>query len=234
MKNFAVKHPVIFTILLFFAGLILAFVCSIPFSLLGSETATDPGRILAGLILLGVFHYTVKPGSLFKGILLIVPGLLFVVWNVFYNLSGGAQVVTPGLAGIIGGLAPAIFEEAIFRIISLYFLKENGKSDIAALVISSVVFGLVHLTNIAGMDIVNVVVQAGYATVIGLVFGAVYLRSQDAFSIILLHFLIDFSNRFFAGSSTETPVLMIAVFAVLLVLEAAYAFLLVRGTKAKN
>ena len=112
-------------------------------------------------------------------------------------------------------------------------MKENGRSDPFALILSAVVFGLVHLTNIAGMTLINALIQTGYATVIGLVLGAVYLRSQDAFSVILLHFLIDFSNRFFTGGR-EAVAWMIAAFAVLLVMEARYAFLLVKPSGRNN
>ena len=232
MKNFAVKHPVIFTIILFFAGLVLALVCSLPCAVIGLENGTDIGRILAGVILLMVFRYTVPKNSLFKGIGLIIPGLLFVVWNIAYNLLSGASVTTPGLIDVIACIAPALFEETIFRVISIYFLKENGRSNLEALILSAVIFGVVHLTNIAGMTPVNAAVQAGYAAVIGLVLGAVYLRSHDMFSVFLLHFLIDFSNRFFTGSTGTTPVMIIA-FVVVLLIEAVYAFTLVKG-RTKN
>ena len=232
MKNFAVKHPVIFSILLFFAGLVLALVCSLPFAAVGLENGTDFGRILAGVILLLIFRYTVPKNSFFKGIGLIIPGLLFVAWNIAYNLLSGASVTAPGLSDVIACIAPALFEETIFRVISIYFLKENGRSDMEALIISAVIFGVMHMTNIAGMTPVNAAVQAGYAAVIGLVFGAVYLRSHDLFSIFLLHFLIDFSNRFFTGSTVTTPVMIIA-FVIVLVIEAVYAVMLVKG-RTKN
>ena len=230
MKNFAVKHPVVFSILLFFAGLVLALVCSLPFAAIGLENGTDIGRILAGLILLLIFRYTLRKNSFFKGIGLILPGLLFVAWNIAYNLLSGASVTAPGLRDIIACIAPALFEETIFRVISIYFLKENGRSDLEALIISALIFGAMHLTNIAGMTPVNAAVQAGYAAVIGLVFGAVYLRSFDLFSVFLLHFLIDFSNRFFTGSTGATPVMIIA-FVIVLVIEAVYAVMLVNGRK---
>ena len=232
MRNFAVKHPVLFTIILFFAGLVLALVCSLPCAVIGLENGTDIGRILAGVILLMVFRYTVPKNSLFKGIGLIIPGLLFVVWNIAYNLLSGASVTTPGLIDVIACIAPALFEETIFRVISIYFLKENGRSNLEALILSAVIFGVVHLTNIAGMTPVNAAVQAGYAAVIGLVLGAVYLRSHDMFSVFLLHFLIDFSNRFFTDSTGTTPVMIIA-FVVVLLIEAVYAFTLVKG-RTKN
>ena len=232
MRNFAVKHPVLFTIILFFAGLVLALVCSLPCAVIGLENGTDIGRILAGVILLMVFRYTVPKNGLFKGIGLIIPGLLFVVWNIAYNLLSGASVTTPGLIDVIACIAPALFEETIFRVISIYFLKENGRSNLEALILSAVIFGVVHLTNIAGMTPVNAAVQAGYAAVIGLVLGAVYLRSHDMFSVFLLHFLIDFSNRFFTDSTGTTPVMIIA-FVVVLLIEAVYAFTLVKG-RTKN
>ena len=46
-------------------------------------------------------------------------------------------------------------------------LSQNGKKKMGILFISAIVFGAVHLTNIAGIDFVNVLVQIGYAFVIG-------------------------------------------------------------------
>ena len=168
MKNFAVKHPVIFSILLFFAGLVLALVCSLPCAVIGLENGTDIGRILASVILLLVFRYALPKNSFFKGLGLTIPGLLFVAWNIAYNLLSSPSATTPGLADVIACIAPALFEETILRVISIYFLKENGRSDLEALILSAVIFGAVHLTNIAGTTPVNAAVQAGYAAVISL------------------------------------------------------------------
>jgi membrane protease YdiL (CAAX protease family) len=50
------------------------------------------------------------------------------------------------------GLAPAVFEEVVFRGIFISNLKESGKSDMEALLIPALFFGIIHLTNIAGAD----------------------------------------------------------------------------------
>ena len=96
-------------------------------------------------------------------------------------------------------------------------------TPIATLIVSAVLFGAVHLTNIVGMPPAQVLIQAAYAVVVGLVFGAVYIRSGDLVSLIAAHFAIDFTSRAFPGGTT-TPHLLIIVFIALMILEAVYAF----------
>lgn len=51
--------------------------------------------------------------------------------------------------------------------------------------------------------------------------------------IIISHSAIDITNRIFTGGSS-TPLYAVPLFAVILVVEAAYAFFLVRGAKEEN
>ena len=70
--------------------------------------------------------------------------------------------------------------------------------------------------------------QTGYAVVVGLVFGAIYIRTGDLFSVMLAHAAIDITNRMFMGASV-TPVPVMIAFIVMLVIMALYAFKLVSG-----
>ena len=65
---------------------------------------------------------------------------------------------------------------------------------------------------------------SGYA----LVFGAMYLASDDIATVILVHAAIDIASRIFASHPTTTSTPAILVFVVLLAAEAAYAFWLMR------
>ena len=231
MKKFGITHPVLFELILYVAAFLLALIGMLGCSLfyVPSELVSSIGRILAGIVLYAVFRYCFRENRIGAGLVLIVPGLLFVVWNLVTNrVISGLQITDDLLPVVITALAPALFEEVIFRGIFLYNLKENGQSDLAALLISAVIFGLVHLTNAAGMNLLNVLVQTGYAIVVGLVLGAVYLRSRDLLSVILLHFLIDFSGQMFVGKTASFTAPLIAVFVIMMIMEAVYALVLVR------
>ena len=229
MNKLAVKHPVTFEIVLIIAGFALALVCSIAGQILGSsdnEFNISIGRILAGLFLLIIFHRCINWRMQFSGLLITLPALLFAVWNIANHFFSHGDFAPLSIEIIILGLAPAIFEEIIFRGVFIHNLKASGKSDIMALIISAALFGLIHLTNAVSGEVLQSLIQTGYAVVIGLVFGAIYIRSKDLLSLIIAHAAIDITNRVFMGSSnTSIPVLIL--FIVLLVVEAAYAIRLV-------
>ncbi len=227
MKRFAAKRPILFELFLFIAAMAAALFFSLIGQLLNypNEPSVAAGRILAGILLFLLFRYCFRQDRPFAGLRWMLPALLFVLWNLLYHLLAGVQMLPAGQLGlpILLALAPAVFEEILFRGIFLHHLAENGKSPMAALWISAIFFGLVHLTNIAGMDPADVLVQAAYALVVGLVFGAVYLKSRDILSVILAHALIDFSNQLFVSSPGESSVPMLIVFVLLLLAEAFYA-----------
>ncbi len=232
MKKLAAKSPIIFEILLIIAAFVLAAVFGLACQMAGfeNELAMAAGRILAGLILLIIFRSCLKDGRQFSGFLIMLPALAFALWNVanHFLTKGEFNPLTTEI--LILGLAPAIFEEVVFRGIFIHNLRKSGKSDMAALLIPALIFGLVHLSNAVNGNIAQALVQTGYAVVVGLVFGAIYIRTGDLFSVIIAHAAIDITNHIFGGSGT-TPVPVIAAFVVLLAAEAAYAFILVSGKK---
>ncbi|MBQ6334546.1 MAG: CPBP family intramembrane metalloprotease [Erysipelotrichaceae bacterium] len=232
MKKFGIKHPILFEILLIVVGFVLAVVFSIPASILyfDNDTTMAISRILSGVFLFVVFLYCFRLKKQFSGLKIALPAFLFVLWNVVNCFLTGGHVSVPSGYELIQAIAPAAFEEVIFREISIYHLKESGKSPITVMIISALLFGAIHLTNIVGGQILQTLVQCGYATVIGLVFAAIYIRSDDLFTLMIIHFLIDFFNRVFVGSTT-TPYYLLIAFFILLAGEAVYAFYLVSKKK---
>ncbi len=221
------KHPVISCIII----MIVAFLAVVPFSIFGNYTAnaalgTVIGRLIVGVILIVIFHKYFHLGRSFSGIIFILPALLFPLWNIVYHVAGGAAQLKGGYeltAALLAGLAPAVFEEVIFRGIMIGKLKKSGKSKMATLIISAVIFAAVHLTNIVGMKPADVLVQVAYSLVVGLIFGAVYIRSGDIISVIIAHALTDISSQVFAASPSQTSIPMLAVFIVVLVITGVYA-----------
>jgi membrane protease YdiL (CAAX protease family) len=99
------------------------------------------------------------------------------------------------------------------------------------MLISALVFSAVHLTNIAGLDLVSLALQVIYSFVIGLVLAAVYLRNESLLQVIFTHFLTDFSNRIFIEQASSTTTLQLILFVLLLLAETVYAFQLIRLIK---
>lgn len=232
MYTFGEKHPVIFEFLLIFAAFLAAGVLTAAGSILNLHSAlsTSLARIAVGLALYLLFKRAFPGVNPLKGFVYVVPAFLFAVWNLCYNLSSGMEFGGSAyfIEAAVTALAPAVFEEVIFRGIFLYNLRRKGHGDMACLFISAVVFAVIHLTNAVGQDLTTVVLQVGYSFVVGLVFAAIYLKNGSLLQVMLAHFLIDFTNRLYVEEATSASNLHIAIFVVLLAAEAVYAVLLTR------
>ena len=65
-----------------------------------------------------------------------------------------------------------------------------------SVLISAAIFGVFHLGNLVKGDTVQTLIQVGYATAIGILFGAVYLRIKNLWPLVIIHGLIDFFGSF--------------------------------------
>ena len=238
MNSFSSKHPVIFGIILIVAAFVVTGVLTALTTAVGFSTGggTVIGRIVVAAVLILLFHACFHWDKSFSGIALAWPVLIVVAWNIVYHLMEGAGFVAasaiPG--AILAGLAPGLFEEVIFRGIIIDRLLASGKGVWYSLIVSALLFALVHLTNIVGMSLANVLVQVAYSLVIGLFLGAVYLASDDIAAVILAHASTDISNQIFATSPNVSSAVMVAVFLIVLAVLAVYALMLARKTAAEE
>lgn len=235
MYKFGEDHPILFEIILIVAAFLAAAVFVVAGSILylPSEFSTSVGRILVGLILLILYRRAFKAGNPFRNFVILLPAFLFAIWNLFYNLSSGMEIggTTFFIEGLLTALAPALFEEVIFRGIFIYNLQKKGNGDLACLLISSLVFSLIHATNIVGMDLVSVLLQVGYSFVVGMVLAAIYLKNGSIFQVILAHFLTDYTNHIFVSQASSASALHLVIFGLLLAAEAVYALVLTVGMR---
>ena len=218
MLKFGENHPVAFEFIL----IVISFAAAALFSVAGNvfylhpDFGTSAGRIIVAAALLIIYRGALRPA------------LLFPAWNIFYNLSSGMTIGgIPFFAeGILTALAPALFEEVIFRGIFISNLRKNNRSDRYCLFVTAAMFSLLHLTNIVGMSMTGVLVQFGYSFVIGLVLAAVYLKNGSLLQIVIVHFLIDYTNSIFAEQASISSIVHLILFVILLAAEAAYAIVI--------
>ena len=227
MYQFGEKHPVIMEIILLVISFMAAAAVVVAGSVVGmhSDLSSSIGRVIAGAGLYFVYRRAFEGNRLFGNPVYLIPALLFAAWNVFYNLSSGKWFGGPYyyLEALVTAIAPAVYEEVLFRGIFIYNLKKKGHGALVCMLISAAVFALVHLTNIAGQAAADVALQAGYSFVVGLVFAAVYLKNNSLLEIVFAHFMIDFTNRIFNEQAASASMAQIAVFAALLAGEAVWA-----------
>lgn len=235
MYKFGEKHPIGFEIILiivsFLASGIIVVACSMVS--MHPDLSSAIARIFVALVLLVIYRRAFTGQNIFTNPVIVIPSLLFPVWNIFYNLSSGA--VFGGsvffIEAAILAIAPALFEEVVFRGIFIYNLKKKGTSDLSCLFITAAIFGAAHLTNLVGQSSATVVLQTIYSFVVGLALAAVYLRNNSLAQVVLVHFLINFTNRLYVEQVTSASYVQMAIFAVLLVVETVYAVRLTVGKK---
>lgn len=141
----------------------------------------------------------------------------------------------------------SILEEFVFRGVVLGALlkgwgqKQCGK--LGAVVVSSILFGLVHLINLAGdpAALFEVLGQVGYSTLIGILLAAAVLRTGGLVFSVAVHALFNLvfdyaellpftPNVAWYGGAAETVVLLVAY----LCLAAAGIFTVVRAVDARG
>ena len=121
------------------------------------------------------------------------------------------------------------YEEISFRgfLLPLFLerMKKNRWGAFWAIAFSSMIFGAVHIVNIfAGADPVAVLLQIGYAALIGGLTSVVLLKTRNLWYCILLHSLYNFNGGLtdrFGSGEIWTPS-QIALTATVAVLVAAY------------
>lgn len=173
-----------------------------------------------GLVILLGFKSVFNPKGFFKALLsstVVIAVMLFSLWAFFDKATSNPAAEWASTRMIIFGLVQAvgigIREECFFRgaiqsIIAKKYIRSAKGVWFAALIASSI-FGIVHLFNLfTGFNPLVVFMQAISATITGLFFAAVYLRSRSLWVPILVHALIDTvalsGSIFLTQTRTET------------------------------
>lgn len=238
MFAYGEKHPFIFEIMLTIVSFALVILLTIAASVFGlsSDLTTSIARIAVGLLLMLVYRRAFKGEKPKNNLLIALPALLFAGWNLYYNLSSGNAFgdLECFITAFITALAPAIFEEVIYRGIFIYNMDKSDFNGFGCVFFSALFFALIHFTNLAGNDLVSVALQVVYAFAVGLVLAMIYVRNRRILQIIFLHFLIDFTNRIYVGKISTSTRLQIIIFVGLLIAEAAYAIVLSFMNKNKE
>lgn len=143
-------------------------------------------------------------GLLIGAGVLAVP-VFFVTMKVYYTLTGRFEMGNPVLA-FFYAFAPGLGEEVIFRIIPISLAMRSRNKNIIAtvLIVTSLIFGLVHSANmLAGADPVQTLMQVIYATGLGLTYAAIYLRTGNMWVSVFMHTFTDF-NAYFGMSGQQS------------------------------
>ncbi|HLO13872.1 MAG TPA: CPBP family intramembrane glutamic endopeptidase [Anaerolineales bacterium] len=216
MKAFAVRHPLLFAILV---SLITILGQWWPFQLpvLPQEAQILLGRT-TGLILtvfvLASLNWWQEAGfariKSWRVLLPYLPIILIVLLAIISNVFVGIRVTDPALIlfGAASFLVGGFIEEAIFRGVVLQVFLPRGL--LRAALLSAAVFSLVHLGNILlGQDLGATALQLVRAFLVGMAFVAPLAYTRNIWPLVILHALINFTSFLGSGNitliSTESP-----------------------------
>ncbi len=94
-------------------------------------------------------------------------------------------------------------EEFLFRgTIAKLLFRHYGMSRQGvwkAVIVSGVLFGAAHLTNLIGADPVGVLVQCVIAAMMGMAFAAIYFRTGNLWVVVFLHGFVDLCGLLMSG-----------------------------------
>lgn len=139
--------------------------------------------------------------SIVYGIKRGIPIFVVSLISLMSSVTGimGEELNVPNLISlIILAVTIGMAEEFFFRgfiqgeIVDAY--GKTRKQVITSVVVSGVIFGLVHLTNtLSGQDIITTLMQVLQASSLGILLGSIYFITKNIWSVVFLHSFYDFA-----------------------------------------
>ncbi len=143
-------------------------------------------------------------------LLWILPALFIAVDNFqFASYFNGnmsfASFITPldVIAFAVCCLLTGLFEEVVFRgalfSVIARLLKKGKGSIIKTVVITSLIFGVMHIFNIFSGDVAGTFIQVGYSTLTGALFAFTLIKTQNLLTCAFTHALFNFCGNLFSA-----------------------------------
>ena len=227
LKRLRSAHPILFCILAEVLFLGTLFVTDLVFSIVllfaGANFTTMDTYLystlqeLAGAaVMVLVLKKTGRAGILFRrgsgffnGLLVGMYPLVLIGYSFFVTLMFQRPENTPLLPWgriltfLLSMMMVGVAEEFAFRgVIAQTLLEHYGTSRGGiwkACIVSGLLFGAGHLTNILGSEPFGVLMQCLFAAALGVLFAAIYFRTGNLWVTVFLHGMMDISSMLIGG-----------------------------------
>lgn len=176
---------------------------NINYSKYGSELLVEMLFALVILIIMLLFKnsyvFTEKKMKFWDSVLLGIPMLILIGINLYGSAPSLNNVNMSNLFNLLLlcvfiGIAEEFLCRGWLQNEFIERFGDNKKHIILSIVFSSLIFGFMHLSNIlVGQSLFQTIMQIIQATSIGILFGSIYYKSKNIWSVIFLHGLYDFS-----------------------------------------
>ena len=220
-------------LLLFFAalafGALLEYVLPVADGLasgLTREAATRMSYAAAAAALVGLAVVPLRPATPTRLAWLALAAAMAVAINNFpiatllihrtATVTAGAEAI---FAFLLSCLATALFEELLFRAfllpLCLARLGTDRRGGFAAVLLSSAIFGAMHLFNLAGGNVGGVLLQVGYSFLIGCVAATLCCLFGRLLPAVIFHATYNACGYFVptlgTGPLYDTPTVVVTV-----------------------
>ena len=234
LKRLRKAHPILFCILAEVAFLASLFVTDLVFTLVLVLLRVDISGLdtyfysalqeLVGVLVAVLFlARTGRTGLLrrrgsgfFNGLLVGMYPLVFIGYTAFGSLvlgrpeNGVLQSAARICTFLVSMAMVGVAEEFLFRgVVAETLLEHFGTSRTGvwkACLLSGVLFGAAHLTNILGSAVFGVLMQCVFAASLGTLFAAVYFRTGNIWVTVFLHGAMDITSMLIGGLYGTTTV----------------------------
>lgn len=174
--------------------------------------------VLASLVLIVMllfknsYVFTQKQQKITKGLRYGLFYIIFPIILILLNLESLGRGI-PVINLLIGCFFIGVTEEFLCRgwLLNEFLERfgDNKKGVWYSIIVSGIIFGLMHFANVLnGQDLFATIEQVLGAISTGIVFGLIYYKTKNIWSVIILHALWDFSiflgNISIVTSTTET------------------------------
>ena len=172
------------------------------------------------------------PKATARSMLYYIPVVVMLTANLWYGVTlnyGAPETVLY----ILVMLCVGFLEEVIFR--GLLFEAMRKDSVKAAVIVSSVAFGIGHIINLingSGTELLPNLLQVIYATSAGFMFVMMYYKSKSLLVCIVAHGIFNALSAF-ANEANATTEMQILSAALLTVITGSYALYLAISTRGK-
>lgn len=124
-----------------------------------------------------------------KSNLYYIPLMLLVLFNLCFGLKLN-YTASESILRIVDGVCVGFTEEVLFR--GFLFKAILPKNHKLAIIISSGIFGFIHITNmILGADPIQTLLQICYATALGFLFSILFYKRKSLLPCIITHCLLN-------------------------------------------
>ena len=174
-----------------------------------------------------------RPKTSARSMLFYAPILVMLTVNLWYGVTMNYGIAETMLY-ILSMLCVGFLEEVIFR--GLLFGAMRKDSEKAAIIVSSLTFGIGHIINLingSGAELVPNLLQVIYATAAGFMFVMIYLKTDSLLVCIAAHGIFN-ALSVFADEAGATAEMRILTAIALTVIAGAYAGYIALKVKRKN